>query len=87
MTLSQRRARLYSVPWSFADPAAFAGRAATINQVTHMAHDPKKPAQTAPSKPFTPPPGGKPSQPQQQPYQQPHQQPGGPAKFTDPKKK
>jgi hypothetical protein len=51
-----------------------------------MAHDPKKPAQTAPSKPFTPPPAGKPSQPQQ-PHQQPHQQPGGPAKFTDPKKK
>lgn len=52
-----------------------------------MAHDPKKPAQTAPSKPFTPPPAGKPSQPHQQPPQhQPHQ-PGGPAKFTDPKKK
>jgi hypothetical protein len=52
-----------------------------------MAHDPKqKPAQTAPSKPFTPPPGGKPSP--GQPHQQPHQSPGSPApKFTDPKKK
>jgi hypothetical protein len=56
-----------------------------------MAHDPKKPAQTAPSKPFTPPPAGKPSQPHQQPHHdphhQPHHQPGSPAKFTDPKKK
>ena len=60
--------------------------------VTHMAHDPKKPAQTAPSKPFSPPPGGKPSQPSHQPHHdphhQPHQHPGSPApKFTDPKKK
>jgi len=52
-----------------------------------MAHDPKKPAQTAPSKPFTPPPAGKPAQPSQ-PHHQPHHSPSTPApKHTDPKKK
>ena len=47
-----------------------------------MGHDPKqKPAQTAPSKPSTPTPAGKPVSP-------PHTQPGSPTpKFTDPKKK
>lgn len=78
-------------------PAAVAGaRATPFIQVTTMAHDPKKPAHTAPSKPFSPPPGGKPSQPSHQPghhdphhdpHHQPHQ-PGSPSpKFTDPKKK
>ena len=50
-----------------------------------MAQDPKqKPAHTAPSKPFSPPPAGKPSQP----FQPPQHQPGSPApKHTDPNKK
>jgi len=50
-----------------------------------MAQDPKqKPFQTAPSKPSTPPPAGKPTQP----AHTPQHQPGSPApKQTDPKKK
>ena len=48
-------------------------------------NDPKQkpPVHTAPGKPFTPPPAGKPTQPQQVPHQTPTQTP----KFTDPKKK